>query len=52
MAGRQWVQELVFWGRMLWGLPPTYLQGCHADDFISMVEESGQDIKYGRFREY
>lgn len=27
----------------------TYLQGCHANYFVSMVEESGQHIKDGCF---
>lgn len=29
----------------------AYLQGSHADDLIGVIEEIGQNIKNGRFRE-
>lgn len=51
-AGRQWVLGLAGGGGVVsagGGLAPTYLQGCHADDIVSMIEESGQDVEYGRF---
>lgn len=29
----------------------THLQGCHADNLIGVIEEIGENVENGRFRE-
>lgn len=44
--------ELAVWDRVVRGAAPAYLQGRHADHLVDVIEESGQDVKDGRLREY